>query len=99
MQYLMNLEAVRDIYRLFSELNRIKAIQAELPLLKNQYGDVVNELMSIEVEDSQRGERLANQALKLGQAIQNAMSASYYIEKLEDELINKYGFLRAQIAA
>lgn len=99
MQFLMNLEAVRDILRLFSEINRIRAIQAELPTLKNQYGDLVNELLSIEVEESQIGERLAAQALDLGEAIQQAMSANHNIEKLEEELINKYGFLRAEIAA
>jgi len=95
----MNLEAVRDILRLFSEINRIKVIRAELPTLKNRYGDLVNELLSVEVGESQTGERLAAQALELGEAIQQAMSADYYIKKLEEELINKYGFLRAQIAA
>ena len=99
MQFLMNLEAIIDIHRLFSEINCIKTIQAELTTIKNQYADVVNELMSIEVENSQTGEELATKALELGQAIQQAASASLHIEKLEQELMNKYGFLRAEIAA
>lgn len=99
MQYLMNLEAVRDILRLFREINRIKAIQSQLPTLKIQYGDLVNELMSIEVGESETGERLAVRALEIGEAIQVAMSANHYIRRLEEELINKYGFLRAEIAA
>lgn len=99
MQYLMNLEAIRDIIRLFREINRIKAIQSELPNLKNKYGDLVNELLSIEVGESETGERLAIQALEVGEAIQQAMSANQYIRMLEEELINKYGFLRDQVAA
>ncbi len=99
MQYLMNLEAVRDILRLFREINRLKAIQSELPNLKNQYGDLVNELLSVEVGESGAGERIAVQALEIGEAIQEAMSAHYNIKKLEEELINKYGFLRSEAAA
>jgi len=99
MQYLMNLEAIRDILRLFREINRIKAIQSELPNLKNKYGDLVNELLSIEVGESETGERLAIQAIEVGEAIQQAMSANQYIKRLEEELINKYGLLRDQVAA
>ena len=55
--------------------------------------------MSIEIENSQTGEELATKALELGQAIQQAMSASLHVENLEQELMNKYGFLRAEIAA
>lgn len=99
MQYLMNLEAVRDILRLFREINRIKAIQSELPTLKNQYGDLVNELLSVEVGESEIGERLAVRAVEIGEAIQEAMAAHHYIKKLEEELINKYGFLKSVEAA
>jgi regulator of replication initiation timing len=95
----MNLDAVRDIHRIFSEINRIKAVHAELPNMKIQYADLVNELMSITVENSETGEELAAQALQLGEAIQQAMSAKQHIQRLEQELITKYGFLRSTAAA
>jgi len=99
MQNLMNLEAIRDILRLFREINRLKTMQLELPQLKNQYGDLVNELLSVEVGDSETGEKLALRALEVDEAIQEAMSAHHYIRKLEEELTHKYGFLRSGAAA
>lgn len=100
MQYEMNLEAVRDIYRLFAEINEIKRSQASLHKSKDRYADLVNELMGFCVEDSFTGEKLAKQTLELGEHIKKTMDeGDQQIQKLEDELCTKYGFVRAEKAA
>lgn len=96
---LIDLEKVRDINRIFSEINRLKSQLAELSDLKAQYAAAVNELYEIMIDDSQGGEEISKRALELGIAIQSAQVICHEIKKLEMELAEKYGFMYAQSQA
>lgn len=89
----IDLEKVRDINRIFSEINGLKLQLAELATLKGQYAATVNELYEVTIDDSQTGEEISRRALELGIAIQAAQGACREIKKLELELAEKYGFL------
>lgn len=90
---LMDLEKVRDINRIFTEINRIKTQLVELPALTARYADAVNALYEISIDDSQGGEELSSRALELGNAIHAAQGAYKEIEKLELQL-ERYGIIR-----
>lgn len=91
MQDMMDLERVREINRLFTEINKHKDLLKSLPDLKNKYADLVNSIYELSREDSHLGEQLTAQALELGQAIGEALVAPGKITKLEQELTMKYG--------
>ena len=95
----IDLEKVRDINRIFSEINSLKSQLAEMSTLKGQYAATVNELYEVSIDDSQGGEQISRRALELGIAIQAAQGACKEIEKLELELAEKYGFMYAQSQA
>ncbi len=95
----IDLEKVRDINRIFSEINHLKAQLTDLPILKGQYAAAVNELYEVTIDDSQDGEQISKRALELGIAIQAAQGVYKEIGKLELELAGKYGFLYAQSQA
>lgn len=90
---LMDIERVHDIHRIFKEINDCKSQVAELPELKDQYADTVNEFYDISVDNSQAGEEIAARALALGKQIEEAWKARERITVLEQELVEKYGFL------
>lgn len=92
----IDLEKVKDINRIFSELNRLKAQLADLSVLKGLYAAAVNELYEVSINDSEGGEQISNKALELGIAIQAAEDTYKEIKKLELELAEKYGFLYAK---
>lgn len=92
----IDLEKVRDINRIFSELNQLKTQLADLSAMKSQYAATVNELYEVSIKDSHVGEQLSEKALELGIAILAAQTVCGKIEKLEMELAEKYGFLHAQ---
>ncbi len=96
----IDLEKVKDIYRIFSKINRLRGQLADLPALQGQYAAAVNELYEITINDSQCGEEISGKALELGMAIQVAQDACKQIKLLELELSEKYGFLcvRSQAA-
>lgn len=95
----IDLEKVRDINRIFAEINLLKGQLADLAILKGKYAAAVNELYEISINDSQCGEEISRKALELGMAIQVAQAACKQIKLLELELSAKYGFLSVQTQA
>ncbi len=91
----IDLGKVRDINRIFTELNCLKAALEDISALKGHYAEAVNELYEVNIEDSSSGEEISSKALLLGKAIQAALNANREIKKLESELEDKYGFLRS----
>lgn len=94
---LMDIERVRDINRLFTEINQHKALLKNLQNLKDQYADLVNNIYELCREDSQAGAELTARALEFGQAIEDALAAPARIAELEEELTMKHGILPKEI--
>jgi len=91
----IDLGKVRDINRIFTKLNCLKAALEDISVLKGHYAEAVNELYEVNIEDSRSGEEISSKALLLGKAIQAALNANRELKKLESELEDKYGFLRS----
>jgi len=90
---LLDLEMLSEIYRIFSEINRLKNDMADLTTLKIRYAAVVNGLCENTIENSMNGEWLSRKALELGCLIQTSVIAHKKIRELEAELAERYGFL------
>lgn len=93
MSDIWNYKSVNDIHTIFCKINEYKQIIKAGEQAKEEYAETVNSLMSVPINDSHEGEKLAKKALELARLIQNASDAQSGLQFLEEELRNKYGFL------
>lgn len=94
MQDIWNYENVYDICATFSRINELKQIIKAGEEAKEEYANVVNELLEVALDDSQKGEEIAQKALKLASMVQRAEKAKESLIGYEQELCEKYGFRR-----
>lgn len=98
MEPLMNLAAVEEIHEIFAKINSCKAKIDKAETLESKYADAVNELMSVDIDDSQYGEEISKKALELGKELGEAWQAVKDLVSLEETLASQYGLLRGQAA-
>lgn len=91
---MMNIEAVKEIHDIFTQINQQKELLSKTRELSDAYADKVNELLSVNTCDSELGEEISGQAIELAQKIEAAQKKAHIIiAKLENKLSTKYGLL------
>lgn len=86
MQQIFDLEAMKDLHQLFSRINQSKfAVKAGEQAVIS-YAFTINQLASLPLDDTERGEELSCKALEQVRLISNGKAAQKELEGYKKEL-------------